>query len=132
VDDSIKISVYCYLLLYCPHQFVYECCPHNNSKFLGPLGEGTSPPGKAKARRTVRLNVTMEIMAKKLLGIPSLESDLRDKALNISSYTRIDGKVKILNLFMKKVVVELNCTIQYNTTSGLVSNGDNCLKRVDV
>ncbi|KAK7358566.1 hypothetical protein VNO77_00499 [Canavalia gladiata] len=98
------------------------------------IGEGTSPPGKAKARRSIRFNVTMEIMAKKLLAVPSSESDIRDdQALNISSYTMVDGKVKIYNLFMKKVVVELNCTIQYNITTGLTSsNGGNCLGLVDL
>ncbi|XP_061337894.1 late embryogenesis abundant protein At1g64065-like [Gastrolobium bilobum] len=97
------------------------------------IGEGTTPPGKAKARRTMRFNVTMEIMAKKLLANPSLKSDLIiDQALNISSYTMIDGKVKILNMFKRKVVVELNCTIQYNITTGLVTHGDNCLGIVDI
>lgn len=96
------------------------------------IGEGTSPPGKAKARRTIRVNSTLEIMSKKLLEIPTLNIDLRDQSLNISSYTRIDGKVKILNMFPRKVVVELNCTIGYNITTGLVTNGDNCLGTVDI
>ncbi|KAJ1408249.1 Ferric reductase, NAD binding domain, partial [Sesbania bispinosa] len=35
------------------------------------IGQGTTPPGKAKARRTMRFNVTMEIMAKELLNSPT-------------------------------------------------------------
>ncbi|TKY60674.1 Late embryogenesis abundant protein [Spatholobus suberectus] len=96
------------------------------------IGESTSPPGKAKARRTIRFNSTMVIVAKKLLDNPSLESDLRDQALNISSYTRIDGKVKIFDVFPRKVIVELNCTIEYNTTTRLVTHAGNCLGNVDI
>ncbi|XP_027344427.1 uncharacterized protein LOC113856673 [Abrus precatorius] len=96
------------------------------------IGKGFSPPGKAKARRTIRFNVTMQIVTQKLLAVPSSMIDLKDQALNLSSYTMIDGKVKILNLFMRKVEVELNCTVQYNITTGFISNGDNCLRRVDI
>ncbi|KAL9329975.1 hypothetical protein ACSQ67_004978 [Phaseolus vulgaris] len=96
------------------------------------IGEGESPSGKAKARRTIRVNTTMEIMSKKLLANPFLDTDLKDHALNISSYTRIHGKVKILNIFPRKVAIEINCTITYNITSGLITNGDNCLGNVDL
>jgi len=96
------------------------------------IGEGESPPGKAKARRTIRVNTTMELNAKKLLANPNLDVDLKDQALNISSYTRIRGKVKILNIFPRKVVVEMNCTVTYNITTGLITNGGNCLGNVDI
>ncbi|KAJ1405965.1 Late embryogenesis abundant protein [Sesbania bispinosa] len=96
------------------------------------IGQGTTAPGKAKARRTMRFNVTMEIMAKELLDNPNLVNDLKDQAFNISSYTRIDGKVKILNLIKRKVVVDLNCTNQYNYTTGLITHGENCVGFVDI
>lgn len=96
------------------------------------VGKGTAPAGKVKARRTVRFNSTLEIVSKKLLDIPSLTSDLSDQALNMSSYSRLVGKVKILNVFAKKVVIEMNCTFGYNTTTGVITNGDNCLGLVDI
>ncbi|KAL2342712.1 hypothetical protein Fmac_003997 [Flemingia macrophylla] len=96
------------------------------------IGEGHAPSGKAKARRTIKMNSTFEIIAKKLLGAPNLDRDLVDQALNISSYTRIEGKVKILNIFAREVMVEMNCTVVYNVTTGLVSHGDNCLGNVDI
>lgn len=95
------------------------------------IGEGTTPPGKAKARRTKRFNVSMAIMANKLMDIPSLRNDVSDLAVTFSTYTRIDGKVKVLNLFKRKVVVELNCTTEYNTTTGVI-DGNDCLTRVDI
>lgn len=95
------------------------------------IGEGTTPPGKAKARRTMRFNVTMEVMPKKVMDNPNYNTDIRDQSVNFSSYTRIDGNVKIFNLFMRKVAVELNCTSQYNITTGLLTRGDNCVGYVD-
>lgn len=96
------------------------------------IGESIAPAGKAKARRTMRLNVTMEIMAKRVVDNPKWTADLRDQDLDISSYTRMDGKVKILNLFKRKILVELNCTNTYNTTTGLVTHGDTCLGFVSI
>ncbi|KAJ7944979.1 Late embryogenesis abundant protein [Quillaja saponaria] len=77
------------------------------------VGEGKTPPGIAKARRTLRINVTVEIMPEKILATGGLSKE----ALNMSSYTRIDGKVKILNIVKKKVVVKMNCTMEYNITN---------------
>ncbi|XP_004503662.1 late embryogenesis abundant protein At1g64065-like [Cicer arietinum] len=96
------------------------------------IGGGLTPAGKSKARRTSRFNATMEIIAAKLVNNPKWIIDLRDQALNISSYTKMDGKVKILNLFKRKVGVELNCTSQYNITTGLITHGDNCVGYVNV
>ncbi|KAI4315481.1 hypothetical protein L6164_028282 [Bauhinia variegata] len=88
------------------------------------IGEGRIPAGKAKARRTVRLNVTVAN-----LGIPSLLRD--DRVLNISTYTRVDGKVKMLYLFNKRVVVKTNCTVDYNLDTAS-SQGSNCQTTVDI
>ncbi|MED6191498.1 hypothetical protein PIB30_000596 [Stylosanthes scabra] len=97
------------------------------------IGVGTLPPGKTKGKRTAMLNVTMEVVAKKLVDAPGLRRDVEeDQAVNISSYTRIDGRVKVLNMFKRKVVVVLNCTVEYNVTTGHILNGDNCLKDISI
>ncbi|XP_057422310.1 uncharacterized protein LOC130716128 [Lotus japonicus] len=96
------------------------------------IGEGVTPAGKAKARRTMRLNVTSVVVTKKLVGIPNWAIDIRDDVFNISSYTRIDGKVKVLGMFNRKVVVEMNCTSQYNRNTGLITRGNNCLGNIDI
>ncbi|XP_057747351.1 uncharacterized protein LOC130966552 [Arachis stenosperma] len=95
------------------------------------IGEGTIPPGKTKGKRTMRFNVTMQVVAQKLVDAPGLRSDVEDdQAVNISSYARIDGKVKVLNLFYRKVVVLLNCTVEYNVTTGHIFHGDNCFNDI--
>ncbi|XWS50022.1 hypothetical protein CRYUN_Cryun12cG0052800 [Craigia yunnanensis] len=77
------------------------------------VGEGNHLQGKAKARRTLRRNVTVEIVPEKILAVPSFMSDITSGALNISSYTRISGRVKIMNIIKKNVVVKFNCTMTY-------------------
>ncbi|KAJ9706046.1 hypothetical protein PVL29_001558 [Vitis rotundifolia] len=78
------------------------------------IGQARTPPGEAKARRTLRMNVTVEIIPEKIMAVPRL---LSSRAINISSYTRIAGRVKILKIIKKNVVVKLNCTMMVNLTS---------------
>lgn len=81
------------------------------------VGEGRNPPGVAAAQRTLRLNVTVELVVGKLLGVERLGRDLRFGELNVTTYTRVGGRVKILGLFKKHVVVKMNCTMSFNVTS---------------
>lgn len=92
------------------------------------VGEGRTPGGKAKARRTLRMNMTLEIIPAKLTAVPTLRSDLAAGALTVESYTRIGGRVKIMNMIRKTVVVRLNCTITYNISSSAVA--ENCIRHV--
>ncbi|KAL3499289.1 hypothetical protein ACH5RR_038382 [Cinchona calisaya] len=75
------------------------------------IGEAKTPPGRARARRTLRMNVTICVMVDQMLDVPRLGSDLRVGVLPMSSYTKISGKVKILNVIKKNVVVRMNCTM---------------------
>ncbi|XVF10504.1 hypothetical protein REPUB_Repub07fG0188700 [Reevesia pubescens] len=94
------------------------------------VGEGINLQGKAKARRTLRRNVTVDIVPDKILAIPSFMSDIASGALNISSYTRISGRVKILNIVKKKVVVKFNCSMTYRLSGGGF-HGDRCRPELD-
>lgn len=88
------------------------------------IGEGRTPAGKARGRRTLRLNVTMEIAMGNL-------DVMSHRALNMRSHTIVDGKVKVLNVFNRKVGVEMNCSVEYNITNGS-TQGQNCLSRVHI
>ncbi|XVF13050.1 hypothetical protein REPUB_Repub08aG0174300 [Reevesia pubescens] len=94
------------------------------------VGEGNHLQGKAKARRTLRRNVTVEIVPDKILAVPSLMTDLGSGALNISSYTRISGRVKIINIIKKNVVVKFNCTMNYRLSGGDF-HGEKCKPELD-
>ncbi|KAI9174796.1 hypothetical protein LWI28_022837 [Acer negundo] len=89
------------------------------------VGEGRIPAGMAKARRTLRMNVTVDIVPEKVLMVQRLRSDnMSSETLNFSSYTRIVGKVKMLKIIKKNVVVVLNCSFTYNVTSQAIQ--DSC------
>ncbi|KAI6702064.1 hypothetical protein NL676_011200 [Syzygium grande] len=77
------------------------------------VGEGMIPAGKAAARRTQRVNVTVEVVTARIAASPRLDGDLVAGNLSMESYTRIDGRVKILSIIRKRVVVTLNCNITY-------------------
>ncbi|KAL6986329.1 hypothetical protein U1Q18_019696 [Sarracenia purpurea var. burkii] len=95
------------------------------------VGEGRNPPGVAKARRTLRRNVTIDVMLERILVVPRLRSDLSFGALNISSFTSVSGRVKILKIFKKHVVVKMNCTMTVNVTSQAIQD-QNCRPSVSI
>ncbi|XP_009334495.1 late embryogenesis abundant protein At1g64065 [Pyrus x bretschneideri] len=92
------------------------------------VGEGRTPAGVAKARRTSRMNVTVDIVPRKILGVPGLMREVASGELTMTTYTRIQGKVKVV-MVKKNVVVELNCTVRYNFSSGEIQRED-CKRRV--
>ncbi|KAL4592512.1 hypothetical protein LXL04_005510 [Taraxacum kok-saghyz] len=75
------------------------------------------PGGVIKARRTMRLNLEYEMMMKKMAGDPQFRRDLTAGNLTVLSYTRITGRVKILNIIKRQVTVTMNCSIAINVTS---------------
>lgn len=82
------------------------------------VGEGRGgPPGVAKARRSMNMNITVEVILSKILAVPSSISELTKKVLTMDSYTKIDGKIKIAGIVKKHVEIKLNCTITYNISS---------------
>lgn len=74
--------------------------------------------GLAKARRTIPVNVTLVVLTNDLRNLGSW---------GLSSYTEISGKVKILNIIKKHVVVKLNCTMNVDSRDLSVSD-QNCKK----
>ncbi|KAJ6701790.1 LATE EMBRYOGENESIS ABUNDANT PROTEIN [Salix koriyanagi] len=88
------------------------------------VGEANTPPGKAKARRTLHMNVTVDLIPSKLLAVPGLMSDILSvRKLNVSSNTVIGGKVRILQIIKKYIVVRVNCTVTYNFASQAIQGG---------
>ncbi|KAB2054267.1 hypothetical protein ES319_A12G243500v1 [Gossypium barbadense] len=74
------------------------------------VGEGVHFQEKIKPRRTLRRNVTVAIDPVKFVEVPGFITDLRvAKRLNVSSHTIISGRVNVMNLVKKHVVVKFNC-----------------------
>ncbi|KAE8694623.1 hypothetical protein F3Y22_tig00110777pilonHSYRG00132 [Hibiscus syriacus] len=94
------------------------------------IGEAVHLRGEAKARRTLRRNVTVELVPEKIMGVPSFMSDVNSGALNISSYSWISGRVKIMKIIKKNVVVRLNCTMTFRISRGEFV-GETCRPELD-
>ncbi|THF94380.1 uncharacterized protein LOC114320830 [Camellia sinensis] len=86
------------------------------------VGNGRNPAGVAEAGKTVRTNMTIDVMTEKILGVRRLTSDLSYGALGMRSYTSISGGVKILKIIKKNVVVKVNCSMTFNITSQAIQD----------
>ncbi|KAJ1376851.1 hypothetical protein SESBI_49512, partial [Sesbania bispinosa] len=74
------------------------------------VGKARGPPGRAKARSTIRMTITMNVITQCIVSSPYFKKDLLSGVfITIGNFSRVPRKVKILNLF-KKHVVTTNCT----------------------
>ncbi|CAK9156563.1 unnamed protein product [Ilex paraguariensis] len=91
---------------------------------------GYDSPGLARARRTIRINVTLEVIVENILeAVPKIGIALSSGALPVRSYTSISGRVQILEIFKKNVVMKMNCTMIVNLISQEVQD-QNCKRRI--
>ncbi|KAL3844541.1 hypothetical protein ACJIZ3_001944 [Penstemon smallii] len=95
------------------------------------IGEARTPEGRARARKTVRINVTVDVMVDEVVKVPRFVSDLGVGMLPISMYMVIDGKVKIMDVIKRSVVVRMNCTMNVNVNSQMIQDW-NCRRRVSL
>ncbi|XP_039052003.1 uncharacterized protein LOC120193619 [Hibiscus syriacus] len=97
------------------------------------VGEGIHFKGKAKPKRTLRRNVTVEIDPEKFLADPGFVIEIiSSKGLNISSYTRISGRIDIMNIIKRNVLVKFNCSTTFRLAhSGVGFHGDKCKPELD-
>ena len=96
------------------------------------MGEARGPPGKARAYRTVRMNMTVDIMIGRFLMDPGLAREVSGSGLlNVWSFTRVSGKVKILGIVKKHVTVKMNCTMAVNITRQAIQDTE-CKKDIDL
>ncbi|KAL2531110.1 Late [Abeliophyllum distichum] len=93
------------------------------------IGDARGPPGKAKARRTMHMNVTVDIITDRILSQPSLGADINSGLIAINSYTRVGGRVKIMKIINKHVTVKMNCSLTINITSRAIHE-QKCKRKV--
>ncbi|GER26845.1 late embryogenesis abundant protein [Striga asiatica] len=87
------------------------------------IGQTEAMFGEVGARRTLRMNVSIELRL--------LEVDLSFGILSISSYTRVVGRVKIGGGNKRSLVVRMNCTMNLNVSSHRVEELS-CRRRVSL
>lgn len=95
------------------------------------VGEAHGPSGQARPRHTMRMNVTVDIITERIIMAPNLSSDIGSGLFSMDTYTRVPGRVKLLLIIKKNVVVEMNCTVNFNITSQEIQD-QSCKRHVDL
>ncbi|KAK0584720.1 hypothetical protein LWI29_017612 [Acer saccharum] len=86
------------------------------------IGEVPIPAGKISAGETAGMNLTLTLMADRLLSNSDLYSDVLSGALPMNTYTKISGKVSILNVFKVHVVSSSSCDFTVNISNRTVGD----------
>ncbi|KAK1398110.1 Harpin-induced [Heracleum sosnowskyi] len=87
------------------------------------IGEVPIPAGKIKASGFTPMNLTLTVMAERLLGDSDVYSDVfKSGTLPVSTYTRIKGSVRILHLFDIHVVSYSSCDIKISISSRTIQD----------
>ncbi|CAK9153769.1 unnamed protein product [Ilex paraguariensis] len=84
------------------------------------VGEAPIPAGKISADETRQMNLTLTLMADRLLSNPNVYSEVIAGTLPLQTYTRISGKVQIL--FKIHVVSYTTCDLTVDIRSRSVGN----------
>ncbi|XP_039063366.1 uncharacterized protein LOC120208079 [Hibiscus syriacus] len=95
------------------------------------VGDARGPGGSAKARRTMQMNISVDIVTDRLLASPNLVADVGSRTLTMSSYSRIRGRINMLSIVKTHVTVKMNCTFTVNITSQAI-HGQKCKRKVDL
>jgi hypothetical protein len=75
------------------------------------VGEVPIPAGKISADSTKPMNVTLTLVADRLLSDSQLFSDAMAGAIPFNILTKISGKVSIFNLFKVKFTCTVRCDL---------------------
>lgn len=75
------------------------------------LGEAPIPAGRLPADRTEKMNLTLTMMADRLLAKSELFSDAISGEVPINIFTRLSGIVKVIGVFKIHVVASSSCDL---------------------
>lgn len=99
---------------------------HNSSAILlykgQVIGDVPIPAGEIGSDRTKDLNLTLTVFADRLLTNVDVYADVIGGNLPVSTYTRIAGKARVLNLFNIRIVSVSTCDLNISILNRGVSN----------
>ncbi|KAE8671596.1 putative Late embryoproteinsis abundant hydroxyproline-rich glycoprotein family [Hibiscus syriacus] len=84
------------------------------------VGEFKIPTGRAQARSTERLNVSVVVSSLRIPNTTTLSSNISSEILELSSHVKLSGKLNIMNIMKRRRHPELNCFMKLNFTGGSV------------
>lgn len=93
------------------------------------LGEAYGPAGNSRAHRTFRMNVTVDIMAERVMADAQLLQELVGGVIDVTTSTRLGGRVKLLGVIRRHVDVSVNCSLAIEVASQSLQQ-QNCDREV--
>uniref|UniRef100_A0A1D1Z7T9 Uncharacterized protein yyzM n=1 Tax=Anthurium amnicola TaxID=1678845 RepID=A0A1D1Z7T9_9ARAE len=82
------------------------------------VGVAYAPSGTARARRTVRMNVTVDVFADRVAAVANANPGVTvgvlmgdAVSLNLSTYTGLSGRVNVWGIYKRNLDIRMNCTM---------------------
>ena len=86
------------------------------------VGEAPIPASKISADQTSTMNLTLTLLADRLISNANVYSDVISGTLPLSTFTRISGKVNILSIIKIHVVSYTSCDLSINVLNRSVAS----------
>ncbi|EOY23369.1 hypothetical protein QUC31_008221 [Theobroma cacao] len=86
------------------------------------VGEAFVAKGRAKARSTKKMNVTVDLNSNNIPANSNLASDISSGFLTLTTHTKLSGKVHLMKLIKKKKSAQMNCTMTVNLASRAIQD----------
>ncbi|KAL5720766.1 hypothetical protein ACHQM5_013405 [Ranunculus cassubicifolius] len=81
------------------------------------VGQGILPAGKLSSKQSTKINSEVKILADRIIGNPNVFSDVVSGKLPLTTYTKISGKVNVLNVFKHHLVSYSWCDIAIDVSN---------------
>uniref|UniRef100_A0A0D9V5D1 Late embryogenesis abundant protein LEA-2 subgroup domain-containing protein n=1 Tax=Leersia perrieri TaxID=77586 RepID=A0A0D9V5D1_9ORYZ len=97
------------------------------------VGVAYAPDGEVGADRTVRMNVTLDVLADRISPNVNLTDLIFGQDYNLTSYTAISGRVNVLGIYKRNLDIKMNCSITLEVSalsSSVQSKSTNCVASV--
>ncbi|RZS16529.1 hypothetical protein BHM03_00048497 [Ensete ventricosum] len=92
------------------------------------IGVAYAPAGKVSAHRTVRMNVTVDVLTNRVVRQMNITVDTLTSVaqLNLTSFTGINGRVNVLGVYKRDIEVMMNCsmTLEVSATHQTIQSTD--------
>lgn len=86
------------------------------------VGDAVIYEGRARARSTKKVNITLNLNSEKASRSASLVSDINAGKITLSTYARLNGKVHLFKVIKRKKSAQMNCTMDVNTQTKAIEN----------
>ncbi|KAE9451709.1 hypothetical protein C3L33_16392, partial [Rhododendron williamsianum] len=86
------------------------------------VGSAVISKSKAQFRRTKKFNVAVNLTATNIAANSQLATDITNGTVPLTSRSTLTGKVELMLIFKKKKSVNMNCTMEINTSAKSLQN----------